>query len=383
MIGVDLTYIKRGRDWDGELQHGIQLFVAEILDGFVELGLQDQFCLIVDYELQDFFLRRFPKYRQCVVHWKLGELVWNLSGKRIPLSRVRKRFYRKLYLKAVTKKNFSCVWFPYSTPDSVYLRGERTCLTIHDIIPCHEEHSGELVKRWKTMAESCGNIVVISEYVRKDIAQSFDMDMKGVTVIPNAIKLNMDSISEEPVHDRKYILSINAYAPRKNTITLLKAFEKIKDRTEWDLICCGGYEQQGYRKQLNEYIQEHDLSDRVKLLFLIPADQKNWLLKNASVFVTPSTNEGFGRTPVEAAICGVPVISTKATSLYDATLGLVHYYDEPENEEELANKIMECIQSPDTAEKLEKISQQIQATYSIESCAMKYWEILKKYEMQN
>ena len=60
---------------------------------------------------------------------------------------------------------------------------------------------------------------------------------------------------------------------------------------------------------LQAYLQENDLRQRVHLHFAVPQAQRNWLLGNASLFVSPSRKEGFGRTPVEAAICQIPVIS--------------------------------------------------------------------------
>lgn len=43
------------------------------------------------------------------------------------------------------------------------------------------------------------------------------------------------------------------------------------------------------------------------------------LYSNASLFVSPSLMEGFGFTPIEAAIHCVPVVCTKETALYETT----------------------------------------------------------------
>ena len=71
------------------------------------------------------------------------------------------------------------------------------------------------------------------------------------------------------------------------------------------------------------------------MLFRVTDEERNWLLTNAALFVTPSLFEGFGRTPVEAAICRIPVISTKETSLFEATQGLCSYVENPTDEKEL------------------------------------------------
>ncbi|HQN23066.1 MAG TPA: glycosyltransferase [Thermotogota bacterium] len=47
--------------------------------------------------------------------------------------------------------------------------------------------------------------------------------------------------------------------------------------------------------------------------------QRNTLYQNAALFVSPSLCEGFGITPIEAALFGVPVITTRETSIPEAT----------------------------------------------------------------
>ena len=91
---------------------------------------------------------------------------------------------------------------------------------------------------------------------------------------------------------------------------------------------------------------------------------RNWLLKNEKLFVTPSLYEGFGRTPVEAAMCRVSVISTKETSLFDATMGLVNYVENAKDENELADLILEKITNPDSDGKLSEIAYKLKSEYT-------------------
>ena len=111
------------------------------------------------------------------------------------------------------------------------------------------------------------------------------------------------------------------------------------------------------------------------MLFRVTDEERNWLLTNAALFVTPSLFEGFGRTPVEAAICRIPVISTKETSLFEATQGLCSYVENPTDEKELAALLLEKINTPDSAEKLTQISEKLSETYKAENCAGKYAQI--------
>ena len=88
-------------------------------------------------------------------------------------------------------------------------------------------------------------------------------------------------------------------------------------------------------------------------------------------------DEGFGLTPVEAAICKIPVLTTKEASLYEATRGLVHYYDKPKDYLELADKISSIIEKTDSVDELESISKKLKEAYSIDNSAKGYWKIFR------
>lgn len=88
--------------------------------------------------------------------------------------------------------------------------------------------------------------------------------------------------------------------------------------------------------------------------------------------------EGFGRTPVEAAICKVPVISTKETSLPEVTMNEVYYYENATDDKELAEKILEVLKNKPSKEKLEEISNKLEEEYSEENVAKRYVKLLDK-----
>ena len=124
-----------------------------------------------------------------------------------------------------------------------------------------------------------------------------------------------------------------------NSMTLI-----YEEKTDYDLVFCGGYKDEAIFNEMVLFIEQNNLKNRVKLFIRIPTANRNWLLKNAKLFVTPSLYEGFGRTPVEAAMCRVSVISTKETSLFDATMGLVNYVENAKDENIISRKSGQKIQ---------------------------------------
>ena len=211
--------------------------------------------------------------------------------------------------------------------------------------------------------------ITVSEYTKKDIEKT--LNFKNTTVIYPPICLNVSKVQKLDITG-KYILDINSYTERKNNITLLKAFNLIKDKIDLNLIFCGGQKDEKIFNELQNFVQANKLETRVRFYFSIPEEEKNWLLLNATLFVNPSTFEGFGRTPIDAALCNIPVISSKATSLYEATQGLVNYYENPIDEIELSQKILYILNNPTQISDLTSISDKLMQTYNPKNIAEKY-----------
>lgn len=129
-------------------------------------------------------------------------------------------------------------------------------------------------------------------------------------------------------------------------------------------------------KNIIQYIERNNLKDRVEVLSYISDEDRNALFYNAELFVTTSYMEGFGRTPVEAAICRIPVISTKETSLLEATMNKVYYYENATDSDELADKIIEVLENKISTEELENIAKKMEEAYSKTKIASEYLSLI-------
>ena len=368
-IAIDTTSFGHDEVRRGNIVNSTSIFTADLLDGFVTLGKANCFTLIVNDGHEEFFARRFPQYRLLALKWSPLSLLRILSGGKFAGTKYIKKL--GIYRRKVEKAGFDLLWFPYSVSYSIVKTSIPSVFTIHDLFRFHELHE---TSGFGYIADSRNYITTISSYTKEDIQQSLHYK-KEITVIPNSVRCDISASREIPGINGNFILDINAYIEKKNPMTLLKAFSLIADKTECDLVFCGGYKDEMLFRTMQEFIREKDLEERVRLLFRIPSDQKNWLLKKASLFVTSSLYEGFGRTPVEAAICKIPVISTKETSLYEATMGLANYVEEPRNEHELASLMLQKLKNPESAERLAFISKTLEEAYAAETCAQKYLEL--------
>lgn len=373
MILIDTTFFAHSEAKNKKLTYSTSIFTADLLDAFAALGISDKFCLIVNFNHLDFFKERFPSYKIISAHWWPVTLFHKLTKGKKTANRLIKS--SGAFRKIAEKSGADAIWFPYAMNETFVKTKLKTFATIHDIFRIHHgtKKESEIFRRF--INDESVSLISISNYTKNDIIKTTGCT-KNIPVIPNSIKFDISSQTKIPeLTQKKYILDLNAYVSKKNPMTLLKAYCMIKDKTDLELVFCGGYKEESIWNEMHQYIETNSLSNRVKMLFRVTDEERNWLLTNAALFVTPSLFEGFGRTPVEAAICRIPVISTKETSLFEATQGLCSYVENPADEKELASLLLEKINSPDSSEKLVQISEQLSETYKAENCAEKYVQV--------
>lgn len=374
-IAIDLSFIDYFGHGEEVKVSSLTIFITEILNSITNLNKAENFILLCRFPDINFIRGEFPEYEVIAIKPFVSTLIYKISnGKKLG----GKFFWKDRFYKKIVKNNsISAVWFPFANHKNFIPAeiGAVKILTVHDIVTYH---SGDAKKFFdRVFSDKTNKFIVVSEYTKKDIENT--LNYMDSVVIPPPITLDLSRTKKIDSITGKYILDINSYTKRKNNITLLKAFNLIKDKTVLDLVFCGGQKEPAVYNELLEFVKENHLESRVKFFYAIPEDEKNWLMLNSYIFVNPSTFEGFGRTPVDAAICKIPVISSKATSLYEATMGLVNYYENPTDSSELAEKIIEVINTPTSEDELNSISEKLVDAYSPKSVAEKYMKIFQEY----
>jgi glycosyltransferase involved in cell wall biosynthesis len=224
------------------------------------------------------------------------------------------------------------------------------------------------VERWRAYAleyfrhavEYGDVLFVFSEYTKKEMMARFQVGEDRIVVTSpaaaseyrpitdrNAIRTYLDSLG---VGVDPYVLAVGTLEPRKDITTLVRAFGRLKREhpaLRHKLVLSGerwcGYE------PIFDAIRQEGLETEIK--YVGRADRLELLYNGASLFVYPSYYEGFGLPPLEAMACGVPVITSNATSLPEVLGGAGRQF-EARNSDDLCRTMREVLQNESHAKAL-------------------------------
>ena len=148
-----------------------------------------------------------------------------------------------------------------------------------------------------------------------------------------------------------YILYIGGFSPRKNILGLIEAFSLLPKKLlgSRKLVIAGnkGISYEIYKKRAETL----HIGDKVIFPGFIPMEDIPHLYNCAELFVYPSFYEGFGLPPLEAMACGVPVITSRATSIPEICGDSCVFID-PHNAYDLRDAIINVLSDLELKESL-------------------------------
>lgn len=217
----------------------------------------------------------------------------------------------------------------------------------------------------KFSLSSANKIVAISNFVKEEILSNLPyLKESDITVIHNSIELVNIAVRPSWLSCDDYILSVNVISEHKNLLTLLRAYSESRFNSKYKLLLVGKRTPY-WENVIYPFILEHHLENKIESRQNLSDEELKYLYENAKLFVSPSLYEGFGYTPVEAAICKCPVICSAIPSLFETTMGLLNYY-KPATDYRALLSCLDCIlESPILEDRLEFVSDTLIAEYDV------------------
>jgi glycosyltransferase involved in cell wall biosynthesis len=206
--------------------------------------------------------------------------------------------------------------------------GERIVITHLDLISYRNptyHASPDVWQRYRQLTRLalgvCDRVVFLSDHARRDAISEDLIEPQYTSVSGIGIEPDDGGPAHRPPRapdGRELLVMIGADYEHKNRLFALELTGELH-RRGWDgtLMLAGAHAAHGGSAAAEAELlrARPELADRVVDIDRVSEPEKRWLLARAAAVVCPSTYEGFGLTPLEAAAAGIPCLYAPVTSL--------------------------------------------------------------------
>ncbi|NTW27267.1 MAG: glycosyltransferase family 4 protein [Candidatus Moranbacteria bacterium] len=270
---------------------------------------------------------------------------------------IRKIWWEKFSLPALAKKDGCDVFLSLYQSPTIMPKAIKHIMVVHDIIPrLFPQYANNWRKKtYQWLSEHAlrhaDRLVAVSHKTEKDLIKHLGLEAAKITVA----YVDVDEIYKKEVSEQEsarvlkkynlkagYIYTGGGLDVRKNTESVLRAYKILFEaygHASWlpKLVVSGKMMPQlaPLVTDVQAAVIGMGIEKETMLLDFVAQEDLPALYKNAVIFVYPSLYEGFGLPVLEAMHQGVPVITSKTSSLPEIGVDSVLYCD-PTSVDDLA-----------------------------------------------
>lgn len=238
-------------------------------------------------------------------------------------------------------------------------------VTIHDLIFLrfpdlyNPIDRNVLARNYKSAAMQADTIISVSEYTKQELMHYFQIPSSKIKVIYQTCseafsrKLSLEILST--IKDKynlpdQFILSVGTIEQRKNLLNLVKAVKS--GNIKMPIVAIG--QPTKYLDEVQNFVNDHKMEKQVIILHQVSGADLPGIYQLASVFVYISIIEGFGIPVLEAMASGIPVITTRGTTMEEGGGDACKYVD-PANIEEISETLKEILMDTELAQSMKQL----------------------------
>jgi glycosyltransferase involved in cell wall biosynthesis len=232
-------------------------------------------------------------------------------------------------------------------------------LTIHDLI--FDRYPAYMPQRWargyyRAMTTAglrrARGVLAVSEATSRDLQAYYRLSPDAITVTPLAAEAAYRPAdpTQVAVARRRYnlpehfILSVGTRRPHKNIGSVVRAFGRIRDKVRHALVLIGEPDRR-FPDGLPALIAREGLAGRVIDAGPVAEQDLPAIYSAADVLAFPSLVEGFGLPVLEAMSCGLPVVTSRCSSIPEVA-GDAAILVDPTDDEALAAALLRVVTEP-------------------------------------
>lgn len=215
-----------------------------------------------------------------------------------------------------------------------------TVMTVHDLIyKLFPEHHKRLNYWYLNAAmplfvRRANAIIVVSQATKNDLIRHYHTPDQKITVVHEAAAPHFRVVPDEEIarvrakYDlpKRFLLSVGTIEPRKNLTRLVESLATLRrDDRSLHLVVVGA---KGWLyDKFFARVEELSLSHAVHFPGYVPDEDLPGVFRAATLYVMASVYEGAGLPVLEAMACGVPVVSSRESSMPELGADVPRYFN--------------------------------------------------------
>jgi glycosyltransferase involved in cell wall biosynthesis len=256
-------------------------------------------------------------------------------------------------------------------------------LVIYDILPvkypqCYKRMKYYVKFMLPLILKTSKMLFFISESAKEETHNYFDISNIPFKIIypgydTESFKTREKGFIKTNYGYDKYFLYVGEMRPYKNISNAVLAYHR-SNLLDYKFLIVGKKDNKFY-PDVQKLVDELKLNENVIFLDYVSCHELPYFYNDAIAFVFPSEYEGFGLPPLEAMASGLPVITTKFTSIPEVC-GNAPIYIDPKNISDISSAIINIVSDGNLRMNLREKSLERAKLFSWEKCAKEYYDVL-------
>jgi glycosyltransferase involved in cell wall biosynthesis len=252
------------------------------------------------------------------------------------------------------------------------------------------ETSPKWILRWKfdvlfgnRIIQDAASIVTENEFGVKEY-EAFGGKNRNLAVIPlffpvedfDKLPMRGQFRARHQLGDRKIVMSLGRINRIKGLDFLIKSFKDLTaSRDDLSLVVVGPDD--GYRGELEKLAASLGITERMIFTGFLGGQDKLAALVDADVMVQPSRYEQAAWAPIEAVLCGTPVIVSRGSGCgEDVSRMDAGYLVDYDNRVQMVETLQTILNNPEKAkEKVKRAQEYIRANLSLDKKVGEYEQL--------
>jgi glycosyltransferase involved in cell wall biosynthesis len=206
---------------------------------------------------------------------------------------------------------------------------------------------------------TAARLIAVSQVTAQDLTRIPGIDAARIRIIPEAPSPGLVEADPDAIQRLRtrlnlpdiFFLFLGALEPRKNVASVVKALSRLYAAGDCraHLVIAGA---EGWRNaDVSRAVRGLGLDHAVHFVGFVPQSELPALYGAAVALIYPSFFEGFGLPPLEAMVCGAPVVCSNVSSLPEV-VGAAALMVDPRSVEQIAGAMCRLLEDPTLRESL-------------------------------